>query len=238
MLRKITLTSILLAGCMLNCSAQSDSTAQKKEKKIDHYIGVQVNDLVRQVFNFNNNSTSTNTNPYQVTYSINSAKKGWGIRLGFGYNYKSASTNDGITVARTNIDDMRARIGIEKAFRLSKKWSAGAGIDFVYNDDNDHTLSTVSTTFGTGTGTGTTTTTRTTDTRTLVSSKGGGPQAWLRYNISQRVLIGTEASFYYVNGSQSNKITIDGVSNTPKISNYLSAGTFSLPVVLFVNVRF
>ncbi|MCW3123095.1 MAG: hypothetical protein JWQ38_2587 [Flavipsychrobacter sp.] len=232
------LTGILLSGCTLTSMAQSDTLSEKKEKKINHSIGVQVNDLVKQILNFNSSTTSTNTNPYQLTYSINSANKGWGIRVGVGYNYRSSSSNDGITSTKTNLDDVHARIGIERAYKISKKWTTGIGIDGVYNNDNDHTTSMVSVITSTGFSGGTTTVIRTTDTKTTVSSKGGGPQGWLRYAISQRVLIGTEASFYYVTGTQSNLIRIDGVSNAPKVSNYLKVVSFSLPVVLFVNVRF
>jgi len=236
-MKKIAIAAILLTGCFQYSFAQTDATVPdtKKEKSTDQYIGVQMNDLIRQVFNFNNSAASTNPNPYLLNYSINSRKTGWGVRVGIGYNYNSSSTNDGITNTTTKLNDMQFRIGVEKAFKLSEKWSAGAGLDIVYNSNDDHTLSTVNASFG-GVG-------ETTDTHTTISSYGGGPQAWLRYHITPKILIGTEASFYYVTGNQTTSINISGnnggpTNNQPDQSNDVSQGTFSSPIVFFLLVKF
>jgi hypothetical protein len=46
--------------------SQTDTVVQHKIK-FEHYAGVQMNELIRQVFNFNNSTTNNNTNPYLQT---------------------------------------------------------------------------------------------------------------------------------------------------------------------------
>ena len=239
-MRKISLVVILFIGCLQNSIAQNTDGAQpsgdREKMQVDQFVGVQLNGLIRQVFNFNNSTSSTNVNPYLLTYNINSRKSGWGLRLGVGYTYNSNSTDDGITATTTKTNDLQLRLGIEKAFKLSDKWSAGAGIDGVYNSNNDNTSNMVRSSGDTST----------TAIKTVGSSYGGGAMAWLRYNITERVLIGTEASFYYTTGKQKN--TIDqtdnplgggGITTTETTSNPTSSqGTFSSPIVFYLTVKF
>ena len=239
-MKKISLAAILFIGCMCRSFAQTDATAadNKQQSGVDQFVGVQLNGLIRQVFNFNNSTASTVVNPYLVTYNIDSKRTGWGLRLGLGYNYNSTSSNDGITATTTRVNDLQLRVGIEKRFDLSAKWSAGAGIDFLFNTNNDNTTTTVSTA-------GFNDTTTTTN-KNIGNSYGGGAMGWLRYAISQRVLIGTEASYYYVTGKQ--KTTIDvttdpsgnGAFTTTETTSSpkTSSGTFNLPVAFFLIVKF
>ena len=132
---------ILFIGCLQNCIAQNDAAPldNKQPLQVDQYVGVQLNGLIRQVFNFNNSTASTTVSPYLLTYNINSRNSGWGLRIGVGYSYNSTATDDGITATTTRINDLQLRLGIEKAFKLSEKWSAGIGIDGVFNTNNDNT---------------------------------------------------------------------------------------------------
>jgi hypothetical protein len=223
---------ILVSGCLQHAIAQTDDNSVKKEKSADMYIGVQLNGLVRELFNLNGSTTSANNNPYLFTYSINSRKTGWGLRLGVGYNYNFFSTNDGITQTDNNINDLQLRLGVEKMIQLSKKWSACGGIDLVLNNNDDHTTTTVNSSPGfPGT---------VTDTKTNTMTYGGGPQGWLRYHITDRVLIGTEASFYYTTGKEKKSISINtgtGGVNQPDEDNNVSQGSFNSPIVLFLFVK-
>jgi len=230
---------IILAGCSLHCLAQADATTGKSEKGYDQTVGVQLNDLIRQVLNFNNSTSTTPVNPYLFTYSINSRKTGWGLRLGVGYNYNSTSSDDGITATSTRINDLELRLGIEKSFKLSDKWSAGVGVDGIFNSNNDNTSTTVKT-FDT----------TTTATKTVISSYGGGPMAWLRYHLTDKILIGTEASFYYVTGTQNTTVDVTtttssgggggSVTTTTETTSKptISQGTFTSPIVFFIMVKF
>ncbi len=238
-MKKCFLAVILFMGCLQFSYAQTEATEPKKERIFDHYVGVQLNGLIRQVFNFNNNNTSTIVNPYLLTYNLNLRKTGWGIRVGAGYNFTSNSNNDGVTESSTKLNDFQFRFGLEKAFVLSKKWSTGVGADGVYNNNDDKTSSTVHS-FDT----------TTTTTKTMSSSYGGGVMGWLRYNISEKVLVGTEASFYYISGKQTNTIEVTTrqftggggfpvITTTETISKpNISQGTFNSPLVFYLIVKF
>jgi hypothetical protein len=237
-MKKILLSAILLTGCVALSFAQTEpaNPATASEKKYDQFAAVQLNGLIRQVFNFNNSTASTVTNPYLLTYNINSRKTGWGLRLGIGYNYNSSWSNDGVTELSTKINDMQLRLGIEKAFVLTDKWTAGVGLDGLVNINDDNTTSTVRS-FDTVI----------TATKSSMTSYGGGVMGWLRYSFTKNISIGTESSFYYTSGNQDNttdvtrrsgssghSITTTETTSKPKIST----GTISLPVVFYLAVRF
>jgi opacity protein-like surface antigen len=235
-MKRFFLAAILLAGCQQCVFAQTADVAVTKEKKVDHFVGLQMNGLIRQVFNFNGGSQAVE-NPYLITYNINSHKSGWGLRTGLGYNYKSGANNDGITETKFKINTLNARLGIEKAFRLSDKWSAGVGLDGLANSDDDNTTNIVRS-FDT----------TTTVTKSVISSYGGGAMGWLRYNITEKILIGTEASFYYTTGTQSQTIILTRrVRNGPsffetttetKSKPTISEAVLNLPLVFYLTVKF
>lgn len=237
-MKKIVLAILSIALGSSVCYAQ-ESTAETapKEKKLEHHIGVQMNELIRQVFNFNNSTASNLNNPYLIVYSVNLAKTGWGLRLGAGYTRNTFSDDDGVTKRETDINDLNLRLGVEKAFKLSDKWTAGAGLDGLYSNDNDYTNSVIRS-FDT----------TTTKTNSKVTRYGGGAMAWLRYAISPRVVIGTETSFYYQVGNQQQTINIMKRNNslpsrpmvitTSTIDGDVTEGIFRLPVVFYLMVRF
>jgi hypothetical protein len=215
----------------------AQETTNSDNKLFEHSIGLQVNQLIRQVLNFSNSTSNTNTNPYLINYSIRSLKTNWGLRLGFGYNYNATTSDDGITKSDNKINDLQFRLGVEKVFELSDRWTAGAGIDGLLNLNNDKTTSVV---VSTDTSTSVTTTT--------VGSYGFGAMSWIRYNITDNISIGTEASFYYLSGKQKQDITTTqqntsgGQTNyfisTSKSSNDIATGTISLPIAFFIAIRF
>ena len=226
------LTTVLFCSS-LALAQNADNQGTDSAKRFDHMIGLQVNGMIRQVFNFNNTTQNTNTNPYLLTYTI-SNRKGWGIRVGLGYNYSSTTADDGINKNTSTVNDMQIRLGVEKQFKLVGKWTAGVGIDGLMNTNNDNTVSsTIS--FDTVTVT----------TKTTISSYGAGVMGWLHYNFTKNILFGTEASFYYLTGKQ--KVTVSTKNSnlfanpTPAsstTSNNLATGTISLPIVFYLLIRF
>ncbi len=232
-MKKITLI-FLLALSFQYCSAQSANDNQGKEL-FDHYIGVQINGLIRQVLNFNNSSATTSGNPYLLTYDMISKKSGWGFRVGIGY---SSSKNFGTSVNNENTgnnNDLQARIGVEKIFKLSKKWNAGAGIDLVYNYFNNNSTNNQYYHYDTSI----------TSTKTLVSSYGGGTFGILTYSITNKILVGTECSFYYVTGNKNaiadNTTTNQGMSpiiSETKQNSGISQAGINLPIVFYLSVKF
>src|ERR1044072_4368347 len=235
---KKTFILALAMGLALTSFAQTETTSASisKDKKFQHTVGVQLNELIRQGFNFSN-TASTNNNPFLVTYSINSVKSGWGGRVGFGYEYQSVTTDDGVTMKTSNLNDLHARLGIEKKFNLSPKWSAGVGLDGVVNYNNDYTKSVIRS-FDTVT----------TVTTSKITTYGGGPMMWLRYHITSKVLIGTESSYYYTTGSQKDDIAItqrdfNGGGSELKttftsVDDKRTEGKISVPVAFFLIVQF
>jgi hypothetical protein len=233
---KRAIAFILTVFTVLPVFAQTE-TETKSGKKINHQVGVQINELFRQIFNFSN-AGATNTSPYLLTYSVNHVRTGLGIRAGVGYNFQAFTTDDGITRRTTDQDDLRARLGLEKSFTLSPKWTTGIGLDAVYNINNNYTKSTIR-------GFDTTTTTTT----SKISSFGGGPMGWLRYNITSKILVGTEASYYYTSGNQSDNILItrrvfNGTpggqleSSATTVDEGRKEGRFSVPIAIFLIVQF
>ncbi len=232
-MKKSLLFGILFAGCMTSSYAQSDVLApEKNEKKIDHYFGVQLNNLIRQIFSFNNSTAADNTNPFLFTYNINSHKSGWGLRAGLGATFNSSSTNDNVTKRTSDIKDIQFRLGIEKRFSLSEKWTTGVGLDAVIKNNNDNTTAVTNNTY-----------LYTVNTQSTITSTGGGAMAWMRYSVTDKILIGTETSFYYLLGK--NKQTIISSDNTPA-GNYsethsddgANEGKISVPVVFYLTVKF
>ncbi|MEI8278780.1 MAG: hypothetical protein WCG87_03395 [Bacteroidota bacterium] len=236
----ITLLPFAFAQSDVAPTIVRDTVVTKHHGKIfEHYIGVQMNELVRQVFNFNNSTASTNTNPYLATYTITHVRTGWGIHFGAGYTYNDFVTDDGITRKDSKINDIHFRVGIEKRWNFSDKWQAGAGLDFVYNNNDDYTKSVVKSTD-----------TTTTETTSTVNNFGGGASGWIRYHISKNILVGTEASYYYTTGKQKQDIAITAldpsfpggnrvyVTNVSTVDNTSSLGSFSVPISFFLIVKF
>lgn len=236
-----TICCALLLGSTTYVCAQEVSTTEpaKHEKQLDHYIGVQLNGLIRQVINLNNNTSTTPVNPYLVTYTVNHARTGWGARIGVGYQYNSSYVNDGITTTDSKINDMQLRLGVERRFNLSGKWSAGAGLDVLYNSNDDYTKATVSSVD-----------TITTVTKSKLPAFGGGVMAWLRYKVSDHVLVGTESSFYYIKGTEDREVEVTRTEpggfppfsttttvTTTRSKPVLSDGSFKMPVVFYLIVR-
>jgi len=232
-MRKTLIAAVFLLTANATYAQTEEITPQPK--RFTHHVGVQVNELFRQIFNFNGNAV--NSNPYLFTYSINSVRSGWGLRTGIGYNYQSQTDDDGITRRSANLNDLHARLGFEKLFTLSPKWSAGAGVDAVVNH-NDHYSKSLVRGFDSVT--------------TVLSSKitsyGGGPMIWLRYHLTNKVLIGTESSIYYTSGQEKSDIAITRrqfnggsqqlVTTVSKVDNERTKAKLSIPVAFFLIVRF
>lgn len=239
-MKRTTLLSFLLLGGIATTYAQDREkqllASLPREKIFQHQVGVQMNQLIRQVFNFSNVAT-LNNNPYLLTYTLTHAKTGIGLRLGAGYDQRSFVDDDGVSSRDGKITDMDLRVGLEKSFDLGSGFTAGAGADFVMDKSTDDTKSLI----------------RSVDTTKIVTKSsvnniGGGVMAWLRYSISKKILVGTETSFYYRTGKIKQDVTIakrdlttpaqPWVENTTSLNNTQSEGIFSVPMVFYLIVKF
>ena len=183
--------SLFVISTLVLFSANAQEVAEtKKEKKYDHYVGVQLNQMINQIFNLN--SDNSNLSPYVLNYSINRKSDGWGLNFGVAYVLEDFDEVSGTVTTKTINNDFSIRAGVEQKVQWGEKWLASLGIDILYaNLDREETTTD---SFGP-----TITTVKTTS-----NSYGMGPRGTLHYRLGKRVLLGTEASFYYT--QMTNKI--------------------------------
>jgi len=242
MIRTIVVAATLASACLNNCFAQDEYATTKK---FDHYIGVQANQLFRQILNLNASNTAI-TNPYLITYSVHSVKcGGWGVNAGFGYDFHDILNNLTPTNQESKINDLFYRVGVGRKVKIGKRFEAGYGVDYVGTYQLDKTFSGSVTTSGN----------QTDSTASISTSKtttsGYGVQVTLGFHLSDHILISTEATYYRLKSRQiSNVLNSEIITNTSFPSNdsaTLSSSnndithsdfTFSIPVALFLVLKF
>ncbi len=221
----------LLAGTLTNAIAQEAAKEPEQNEVCDHVIGVQINGLIKQLVN---SSASSASNPYLLTYDMRSKKTGWGFRAGIGYNSISNVTPSTYGQNKVDNTDMSLRVGVERGFKLSKRCSAAVGIDLLFNHNDDFTSSEENDPY--------TNTFSSSSNKSMITTVGGGPFGQLSYHINRRILVGTEASFYYKTGQKDQ--TIDnlqpgyGPPTESKVSTTVTGGSFYMPVVFYLSVSF
>lgn len=204
------------------------------------FIGVQVNQLIRQILNFSSAGFSVD-NPYLITFSSNSSATGRGINLGLGYTVNHFQDGDAFTRRHNEVREFSLRIGWERKLALSSRWIVSYGLDAVLESDNNWTK----TSNGSNDFSVETTTTR--------NGRGLGPRFTLNFQLTDRILIGTEASYYLISGKDENEVRstfrtteIDPVTGRPRVVTHTEINDssekfrrFSLdaPSVIFLIVK-
>ncbi len=204
----------------------------EKVKKFDHYIGLQVNEFIRQIFNVTSQQFQ---HPYYINYAINFHDNGWGLNAGFGYDLGKTVEGDGITDVENEISALSFRIGPEKKFTMGKKFQSGVGVDFLVKDE--YNKSTVTNNFESNQ-----------FTRTIVENSidgmGGGVRLFLSWRPYNWLLLGTEASYYFLKSATEQRIEetislVNDESQTTTTDDFEeSALVFNTPTVLFVIISF
>jgi hypothetical protein len=197
-------------------TAQDDATPLKRS---NHYIGVQANQLARQLLNFGG-SAGTINNPYLITYAVNSVRSGWGFNAGLGYTHLEQKNANPFNPLETTINDFFLRLGVERKVPIGMKWITSYGLDLLRQSEKDITESSNSQ------GGDFNTDTRKTGT-------GLGLRFTLDYSISEKILAGTEATYYY----KSIKEVIKG-SNLPEQTDKSKEFVFTVPIALFLILKF
>ena len=175
--------------------APGDST--KPTRSTSQYLGIQANQLLNQLFNFGNNAPVVN-NPYLIIYSVNSVRTGVGLNTGMGYRVHSTDDKSDPTTSRsTTISSFSTRLGIEKKSAFSKKWQASYGFDILYNNEDDKTTTASKFQFNNFSS----------DTNSNTSYFGFGPRVALNFFITEKILLGTEATYYFKSIKISQKVT-------------------------------
>lgn len=174
---------------------QSQSKTEESEKKTTHYLGLQVNEVLKQLFNLSDNQEVV-TNPYFLNYQFNSNYTGFGMNFGLGYRFEETETSDALSKVTTDVNAFSIRVGVEQKKHLGRKWLASVGLDGVYNNSSNVTKSETSNGFGNF---------LSVETDNRIESYGGGPRASIHFKLSPHVLLGTDASFYFTVSKHTNK---------------------------------
>lgn len=201
--------------------------------KMVHTVGVQANQLIRQIFNFSNNNPTLN-NPYLLTYSMYNMHSKWGIDVGLGYTYNNLFDNDGTTKRETYINELSARIGIQRQIPITRKFSTQLNFHVLCDMTNNKTTTYQDFNFQK-------TTIKSTSN---VLRYGAGPAMAYRYRIHPRVFVGTEMNYYFKIGNNSTKVTtfneFQGGGNSyteTKSNNDLTTFFLNVPTAIFLQVR-
>jgi hypothetical protein len=203
----------------------SSAFAQDSIPKITRqYVGVQVNQLIRQILNFGGSAAVNN--PYLLTYAVNSRSTGWGANFGLGYTFNEFKDGDAFTQRSTKINEFYFRIGFEEKSRFGKHWIISAGVDAIAELKNNST------------------TTRQGDpgapefkTKNKSNGFGLGPRVTLNYELTDKILLGTEVTYYFK--STTNKITNSGgFGPSSDTEEKFKSFQFNSPTVLFLILKF
>ncbi len=212
------LGSVLLLLFSSTAFAQQDSTY----RKTNHYIGVQANQLIKQLFNLSN-STAVVNNPYLLVYSFNSVHTGWGMNVGLGYTYNEFKDGDAFSSRETKINNYFFRVGFEKKTNLGKKWIFSGGFDITNDNQKNNTKNTSGgSTF---------------ETDTKSKGWGFGPRVTLNYKITDRILLGTECTYYFRAGENSLK-SFSNFGPSEETSDKSKQFLLTVPAVLILIVKF
>ena len=102
-----------------------------EEKKVfEHAIGIQANQLLRQIINLDVDNAIL-SNPYLLNYVLIHNQSLWGIMAGVGYDYLKTADKKTPGNHESRINDISARLGIARKFPIEKKLFIIAGLDYV-----------------------------------------------------------------------------------------------------------
>lgn len=237
---RCTLACVLCMSGSLLFGQQTDTLPQ--DKIFDHFIGVQVNPLFRQIINFGDSDPVNN--PYLVKYTLRHNNSGLSFNMGGGLNTTSTENDDGL---KTNEDSYAFRGGFGYQKRVSKKIEVGVGLDLIYENTSRETFSVQ--VFDVGFQTDSTIS----KVRNVSSGFGGGLQVNLNYYLSERLLIGTECTLYYTKLRDRSNVEVDHYiipnpgnstateSRSLSVINEEDTGksfAFLLPVAIYLSFKF
>ncbi|NEN24938.1 hypothetical protein G3O08_15665 [Cryomorpha ignava] len=233
----IILFVAVVFSSVYNTDVFGQDLEDSKEKRFDHFVGLQGNLLIREFFNFGEENNEID-NPYLLTYTMRSTKSGYALNAGFGYNSTNRENDDGVRISQQIVD---IRFGPGYQFKTGK-FEFGVGVDVIYRGRSIDTFSRQVVEFSNAVDSTVATT------RSAIQGFGGGIQATGRFYLSDRFLIGTEASFNYISGNEKfnseniNYVVFQGVTTTTyQVENEkadVESWQFKLPVVIYLIVKF
>lgn len=210
----------------LSCLTFTKAAAQDQGDPSEfegHYLGLQGNELLRQLLSLGN--ADIPDNPYFVNYNYISAT-GKGLNIGFALSADQFTQQNGFNSVETEIDNFSIRVGYEKRERLSKRFFYSAGIDFLVDrfvnvtrtDDN----------FGSNR----------IRTEAKTSGVGLGPRFTLNYEITDRLTIGTEANYYFKGLTEKfETVVVDFPTDVTSEKSKIKRFRFAVPSVLWITIK-
>ncbi|MBL7873120.1 MAG: hypothetical protein JNM78_15995 [Cyclobacteriaceae bacterium] len=182
------------------------------------YFGLEVNQLLHQIINLNSNNNTTSS-PYKIQYSSNSRNTGRGVSYGLAYGRNKFKDDSNGTVRETIDRSISFRIGYERKSNWGKRWIALHGYDLILGGTKLNTKSSQSGPL--------------IEIENKSSFWGFGPRVGLMFSLSQRVFIGSEAT-YYLQFTKASQTISTGQPNSSQKSNDFS---LTLPISLFLSVK-
>lgn len=219
---KRLLILFFVVGAFSNIMAQEPNEMEKLE---GHFLGVQVNELVRQVFSLG--SSTSPSNPYFFNYTYTS-ESGGGFSSSFAYSLDNITNTDNFNSIESEISRFALRVGYEKKKTLSKRFIYSLGVDFLIESTKNETTN------EDGFSSQTITTTN------QLSGWGLGPRFNFYYRVNDRILVGTEANYYYKSLKEKFETDFDDnfSSNDDDDERTVKQFTFSSPAILWLTIRF
>ncbi len=217
--------SATLAMLALQGFAQSDSVRTTKATTgASHYVGIQANQLIKQLLNLGGSTTAVN-NPYLITYNVNSNATGGGLNLSLGYVLDATTGGDFQSQVNTEIQEFFFRIGVEKKTYIGRRWLLSAGGDVIIENKKNRTETLFSGT----------------DTPSVDEDKsnayGTGVRVGLNFHITEKILLGTEAN-YYLKFITNTNTQIQPFGSPQKQTVDQKKFQLNVPAVLFLVVKF
>ena len=203
-----------------------EETAPPPARKAEHYVGIQANQLIKQLFSLNSSSAAIN-NPYLMTYQVNSTQTKVGLNIGLGMNVDQINDDFQNFRRESKISDIFFRIGIEKKSYLAKRWLLSAGVDVVIDNQTNKT-STFDPTNPNGT---------TVHTNDKISGGGFGPRCGLYFQINEKILLGTEANYYLKFLKTTNEVIGPGSSIPIVKESDIKRFQLVVPAVIFLVLK-
>jgi hypothetical protein len=177
----------------------------KKERKIINEIGIGTSIFTQFL---KTEEDAFDQNPYFLTYKL--VYSDFALRLGIGGKLDETEsfingTSDKLIVKKSNLD---WRVGLEYRMPIGGKWLGTFGADFIAKNTYDERISdsgfdkvvTADNEIGTG----------------------GGLAIGVQYFLTPRLMLGTEAAFYYLNIERKQEttfVTLPQFNTDPEINN-------------------
>lgn len=219
-MKKLFLFAILNAIFSINLVAQVELTPSEFE---GHYLGLQGNELLRQLLNLGN--AELPDNPYFLNYSYVS-ESGKGLNVGFALSSDDFTQQNGFNSVKTEIDNFSFRIGYMKRERLSKRFFYSTGVDLLI--DNFVNVTTTDDNFGSNS----------ISTEAKTSGWGLGPRLTLDYQITNRLAVGTEANYYFKSLTEKFETVFENSpSNNLSEESEVKRFKFAAPSVLWITIK-